>query len=255
MIMEQAFVSNAIDAVFLSSEENLKALGVADATATAEYYGLRLKTSLHGLSDALEEACHYQEIGWLASAGITLGFSDGSYGVGGSVARGDLAVFLYRLNSGVGRVAASRISIMGDTTTNAIQLAAYFAASGFDYPAEVYEDKGAATIEEFARIMIEEAQVEGVRAEVVFCQAMKETGWLQFGGDVKAEQCNFAGIGAVGGGAGGATFSDVRTGVRAQVQHLKAYASIDDLANDCVGPRFNLVTRGCAPYLTGLNGR
>ena len=43
--------------------------------------------------------------------------------------------------------------------------------------------------------------------------------------------------------------------MRAQVQHLKAYASKDPLANECVDPRFDLVSRGCAPYLTDLNGR
>lgn len=59
----------------------------------------------------------------------------------------------------------------------------------------------------------------------------------------------------MGGGAGGETFDDVRTGIRAQVQHLKVYASTEDLVNGCVDPRFDLVTRGCAPYLTGLNGR
>lgn len=97
MIMEQVFVSNAIDAVLLSSEESLKALGVADATAIAEYYGLRLKTSLYGLSDATEEACRYQEIGWLASAGITIGYSDGTFRPDAEVTRQDMAALLYQL--------------------------------------------------------------------------------------------------------------------------------------------------------------
>jgi hypothetical protein len=90
---------------------------------------------------------------------------------------------------------------------------------------------------------------------VLYGQVMYETGWLQFGGDVSADQCNFGGLGATGGGAGGATFPDVRTGLRAQVQHLKAYASTDALNNECVDPRFNLVTRGIAPTLEDLNGR
>ena len=54
---------------------------------------------------------------------------------------------------------------------------------------------------------------------------------------------------------GGATFSDVRTGLRAQAQHLKAYASTAPLNNACVDPRFALVTRGIAPNLENLNGR
>ena len=84
---------------------------------------------------------------------------------------------------------------------------------------------------------------------------MLETGWLKFGGSVKAEQCNFGGIGAVNANAGGASFGDVRSGLRAQVQHLKAYASKEPLNNLCVDPRFEKVERGVAPCVEDLNGR
>jgi hypothetical protein len=46
-----------------------------------------------------------------------------------------------------------------------------------------------------------------------------------------------------------------REGVRAQVQHLKAYASTEPLKQECVDPRFKLVTRGVAPSWEDLNGR
>lgn len=147
--------------------------------------------------------------------------------------------------------------IMGSTKTTADQLVRYYVKNVGEstYPSSVYSAKGASTLKQFCEIVIEEAKTEGVRAEVVFCQSMHETGWLKFGGQVSVEQCNFAGLGATNGGAKGATFSSVREGVRAQVQHLKAYASTDGLVNTCVDPRFNLVTRGCAPYLQDLNGR
>ena len=131
----------------------------------------------------------------------------------------------------------------------------YYNSTGHKYPSDVYASKGASSIDEFCQIIYEEARVEGVRAEVLFCQAMKETGWLQFGGSVKAEQCNFGGLGAVNSSASGASFRNVREGLRAQVQHLKAYASVLPLVNECVDPRFNLVTRGIAPNLEDLNGR
>ena len=60
-----------------------------------------------------------------------------------------------------------------------------------------------------------------------------------------------AGIGATG-AVHGASFKDVRTGIRAQIQHLKAYASTSPLNNACVDPRFNLVTRNTAPYVEWL---
>ena len=131
----------------------------------------------------------------------------------------------------------------------------YYNSTGHKYPSGVYASKGASSIDEFCQIVYEEARVEGVRAEVLFCQAMKETGWLQFGDSIKAEQCNFGGLGAVSSSASGASFGNVREGLRAQVQHLKAYASVLPLVNECVDPRFNLVTRGIAPNLEDLNGR
>ena len=144
---------------------------------------------------------------------------------------------------------------MGISLTTVDQMVYYYNSTGHKYPASVYASKGAPTIRAFCQIVYEEASVEGVRAEVLFCQAMKETGWLQFGGSVKANQCNFGGLGAVNSTASGATFKDVREGLRAQTQHLKAYASKDSLVNDCVDPRFDLITRGIAPNLEDLNGR
>ncbi|MFV0466067.1 MAG: N-acetylmuramoyl-L-alanine amidase [Lachnospiraceae bacterium] len=147
-------------------------------------------------------------------------------------------------------------SIMGDTTVTAAQLLAFYKSGYGVYPASVYSQKGAATIEEFIAIVMEEAEAEGVRAEVLFAQVAVETGYLKFGGQVKAEQCNFGGIGATDNGAAGATFASVRIGLRAQVQHLKAYASKEALNQTCVDPRFKYVTRGSAVYVQNLgNGK
>lgn len=144
--------------------------------------------------------------------------------------------------------------IMGRSKATASSMARAFRNSGSSYP-DVYASKGAAKIDDFCRIVVEEANAEGVRAEIVFAQAMHETGWLKFGGSVKLAQCNFAGLGATGGDAGGASFKDVRTGIRAQVQHLKAYASTAKLNRACVDPRFNYVKRGSAALLFDLNGK
>lgn len=110
------------------------------------------------------------------------------------------------------------------------------------------------TLEQLAEIFLEEGKVEGVRGDVAFAQSLHETGYFKFGGIVLPSQNNYAGIGALNGNATGqaATFPDPRTGVRAQIQHLKAYASTEPLANTCVDPRFSLVTRGSAPYVEWL---
>jgi hypothetical protein len=44
-------------------------------------------------------------------------------------------------------------------------------------------------------------------------------------------------------------------GVRAQIQHLKAYASTEPILQDIVDPRFRFVTRGVAPLIAQLGGR
>lgn len=142
-------------------------------------------------------------------------------------------------------------SIMGTTFTYLEQMVRYYNANQ-TYPA-FYAGSDAPTIEAFCQIYIEEAQAEGVRAEVAFCQAMKETGFLRYAGDVRIEQYNFAGIGATGDGEPGNSFGNVRMGVRAQIQHLKAYASNDKLNGACVDPRFSFVkTRGSAPLVEWL---
>lgn len=142
--------------------------------------------------------------------------------------------------------------IVGKSNTTAKKMAAFFIARGGVYPSEIYSSYGAPTLEDFCQIVYEEAQAEGVKAEVVFGQVCKETGFLRFGGDVLPDQCNFAGIGATGGGAQGAYFPDVRTGIRAQVQHLKAYASDEPLNQACVDPRFTYVKRCSAIYVEWL---
>ena len=123
------------------------------------------------------------------------------------------------------------------------------------YPKSVYKNKGAATVKEFCKILYEEATSEGISPEVLYAQVMKETGYLKFGNLVKPEQCNFGGLGATGAGKLGYTFESVRIGLRAQVQHLKAYATDEPLDKTCVDPRFGYVKRGCAPKTTDLNGK
>ena len=142
--------------------------------------------------------------------------------------------------------------IEGTTSVSVKQMTDYFKQSKYSYPTDIMKKGGASTLEEFCQIYYEEAEKEGIKAEVAFAQAMKETGWLQFKGDVKAEQYNFAGMGATGNSVAGESFKDVREGVRAQIQHLKAYGSTKDLNQTCVDNRFKYVERGCSIYVEWL---
>jgi hypothetical protein len=104
-------------------------------------------------------------------------------------------------------------------------------------------------IEALAQYFVDEGTAEGVTGDVAFMQSVVETGWFRFDGAVQAWSNNFSGIGATDGGSNFAAFPDARTGVRAQIQHLRAYAdpaayacTVPPLHNPCVDPRFDLVS-------------
>ena len=153
--------------------------------------------------------------------------------------------------------------IMGASDMSAADMAECYrwwvSTSGSSFPTE-YASLGASNVDDFFAILAEEAEAEGVRAEIVFAQAMWETGWLHYNGsDVKLEQCNFAGIGVYGGSTG-VDFSSygsdaIRMGFRCQVQYLKGYASEEPLVNDCVASSYYSIDHGCAPTLQDLDGR
>jgi len=109
-------------------------------------------------------------------------------------------------------------------------------------------------VEALAIFYAEEAALEGVNHDIAFAQMLLETGFLAFGGLVVPEMNNFAGLGSIGPGQHGLWFPDPRTGVRAHIQHLKAYACTQPLNQALVNPRFRFVTRGSAPTIRGLTG-
>jgi hypothetical protein len=135
--------------------------------------------------------------------------------------------------------------LMGDGITSEVQLLRLLRLN--NSPLNIYGD--------LPTIYREEAAIEGINYDIAFCQMCLETGFLQFDGDVKPEQNNFGGIGAISNGVRGDSFSDRRIGVRAQIQHLKAYATTKPLVQPLVDPRFHLIKRGTAPLLSQLSGK
>lgn len=111
---------------------------------------------------------------------------------------------------------------------------------------------------EIAKVFFSLAPKYHINPMRAISQSVLETGWFKFAGSsVKAEQNNYCGLGATGGGVSGASFDTVENGVRAQLQHLYAYGCKDNLPSGetLVDPRFNYVTRGVAPYWEQLAGR
>ena len=214
---------------------------------------------------------HVQNLGWLgwAKNGERAGTEGYKYRVEGveillvdkdSNAPGNTANHYYHFGY-LPDDESELMPIMGSTQTSVEQMVNYYNSKTSDYDKfkAKYNGKydgilakgGARTINEFAQIVYDESIAEGVKPEVVFAQCMKETGYLKYGGDVLPNQYNYAGVGATG-AVHGASFNNVRMGIRAQIQHLKAYGSIYPLTNQCVDPRFDLVKRGSAQYVEWL---
>lgn len=116
-------------------------------------------------------------------------------------------------------------------------------------------ESGLVQFPDIPKLYREEASTEGINYDIAFCQMCVETGFLRFGGDIKPQQNNFAGLGTIGGSSDVASFESARIGVRAHIQHLKAYASLEPLVQEVVDPRFRFVTRGIAPLIDQLSGR
>ena len=109
-------------------------------------------------------------------------------------------------------------------------------------------------IQKLSQIYIDEASYEGVNHDIAFAQMCLETGFLKFGGLVQPEWNNFCGLGAISPDQPGLVFPDPQTGVRAHIQHLKAYATSEPLNLALVDPRYRYVKLGSSPVIEGLAG-
>jgi hypothetical protein len=118
------------------------------------------------------------------------------------------------------------VPIMGDAKLTAEQLAAWYHSTG----ATPHLAPGM-TIDELARIYIEEGAAEHVRGDVAFAQSIIETG--SFG---EAPTNNFAGIGTCDSCSEGYAFPTPRDGVRGQIQLLRSYADPESRAGNLANP-------------------
>ena len=138
----------------------------------------------------------------------------------------------------------SLTAIMGKAKATAGQMASYLKKKNPSVPQSVLD---------MIPLYLSEGEAEGVRGDIAFAQSCLETGNFTFSGSaVTLPQNNFCGLGVTQRGKTGLSFESPQLGIRAQVQHLKAYASTDKLRNERIDPRFRYVTRGCAPYTEWL---
>ena len=113
---------------------------------------------------------------------------------------------------------AAGTPVLGSSLLSADQIAAWYASTGIVPASPV-------PVPELAADFIDEGAAQGVRGDIAFAQSMLETGYLRYGGQVKATDLNFSGLGACDSCTRGLAFPTAQLGVRAQIQHLYAYAA------------------------------
>ncbi|MBQ7499002.1 MAG: tetratricopeptide repeat protein [Selenomonas sp.] len=148
---------------------------------------------------------------------------------------------------------ASSITILGQAEATQEQMVAFIKKRN-------PSPKLTCSVEEIVSNYYKEAGREGIRPDVALCQALKETGFFAYGGDVLPSQNNYCGLGATGNKVKGAAFPTAAIGVRAHIQHLLAYTSTKRPQEKIVDPRYELLIQsrpdlyGKIKYWTGLNG-
>lgn len=171
------------------------------------------------------------------------------------------------------------ITIEGQPVASAAQLRAWIASEIPRLRVKMQEQyhRDLLPIPDLAELYLRIGAEYGIRGDLAFAQAAKETNFWQFTGSVKPDQNNYCGLGALSSpntgneplngadptkvrfapGVYGAIFASPEIGVEAHIQHLYAYATKKPLppGKALYDPRFNLVQRGSATTWQGLNAR
>lgn len=273
LLMQTGFLTNPEDRFILQNQRRDMALGIAD-----------------GLVAWLEDVAGTIVVNYPA---ITININGQNYGEQGIIVNGNAYIpidLVDRLGFDVSKDPnVRRISYRNVVYVKAIELRTFNVAVGWDATNRTIilrtisrictgqldrimghgnatelqlmmflKSRNAAAVNEFpeiAKLYRQEGEIEGVNYDLAFCQMCWETNFLKFGNGITPAQNNFASLGAVGGGAEGATFPNARIGVRAHIQMMKAYATTQPLVQEVVAPRFRFITRGISPLFGQLGGR
>ena len=134
--------------------------------------------------------------------------------------------------------------ITGKAEATAEQMTAYIKSKNPDVAQSVID---------MIPLYLSEGAIENIRGDIAFAQSCLETGNFAFKGSaVTLDQNNFCGMGVTENGVKGNSFDTPQLGIRAQIQHLKAYANTVTLKQECIDPRFKYVKRGSAAYVEYL---
>lgn len=246
VLLELGFIDNARDAKYISNDAFQTNVSEAAAQAVCEWLGIKYVSTVAPAPKNYE--LYYK--GVLES---TFDSKDVAYKQGWEQFRSyqdaylkhpDGAIYTFAKHPEDNPQKPVGTTIVGESQATVEQLIGYAKAVNPYFP------------EELPSLYLETGKKYGIKGDVSFAQMLKETGYFKFGGDVKLEQNNMAGLGATGAVAG-ASFVSLEEGVRAHIQHLFAYASTSPVPSGetIVDQRFNLVARGSATTWESLNGK
>lgn len=113
---------------------------------------------------------------------------------------------------------ASVTPVMGQSRLTGEQIASWFAKQKITPALTI-------PVLDLARLFVDEGNAQNIRGDIAFAQSILETGWFRYQGSmVKPEDNNYSGLGACDSCSRGNIFKTPQDGVRAQIQHLWAYA-------------------------------
>lgn len=211
-------------------------------------------------SDAAKVSKSYKRlVGAAVERGLMSG-ADGALNPGGKLNRAEACSFLYRavsVKEGKLTITPSDLGVIQSSTP---MLGAPEATLE---GAKAWAAKNGATdsFVDAAELYWKYGEITGIRPDILYAQAAKETGYGKYGGAVLPEQNNFAGIKKYG-ATGDATedhedFATQDDGVRGHFNHMSAYVGIAPVGE--VHGRYNSVSKmswaGSVKTLEQLGGK
>lgn len=169
-----------------------------------------------------------------------------------AIAIGIIGALVLSAGPALAQTPSTGTPVLGTSLLSAQQIADWYASTGVT-------SRSPTPVATLAQSFIDEGAAQGVRGDIAFAQSMLETGYLRYGGQVRPSDLNFSGLGACDSCARGLAFASATLGVRAQIQHLWAYASptaaVEGLARPLADIRFDLVQpKGRTPLWEMMGG-
>ena len=138
--------------------------------------------------------------------------------------------------------------ILGKSIATAEQMATYLLSKNPDPKINI-------PVLAFCRLFLYMGALEGVRGDLEFARSCWETNHFKFTGTVVPEQNNYCGHGTTSSTNKGSYFPDEATGMLAQIQHAKGYATSEPLNYECLDTRYKYVKLGSAPNMEDMGGK